>query len=48
MKSVTQGYLQQIRLKNTNNYKNKQTVTCILLTVKKVYTIIIYKQTHNI
>ena len=34
MKSITQVYLQPIRLKNTNNCKNKQTVPCILLEVK--------------
>ena len=39
MKSVTQVYLRRIRPKNTNNCKNKQTVTCILLAVVKGYTI---------
>ena len=36
IKSITQVYLQQIRKKNTNNYKKtSKTVTCILLSVKK-------------
>ena len=39
MESITQVYLQQIGLKITNNYKNKQTVICILLSVEKLYTI---------
>ena len=41
MKSITEVYLQQIRLKTLQIIgKNKQTVTCIyrvLLSVKKVY-----------
>ena len=40
MKSITEVYLQQIRLKTLQIIgKNKQTVTCIyrVLSVKKVY-----------
>ena len=43
IKSITQVYLHQIKLKYTNNC-NKQTVTCILLSVKKyIQSITIYK-----
>ena len=40
MKSITQVYLQQIKLKKCKKLqKTSKTVTCILSSVKKIYTI---------
>ena len=38
----------QIRLKNKNNYKNKQTITCILLTVEICTNNYNFYNRHNI
>ena len=50
MKSITQGYLQQLNLKKRYKYmQNKQTGTWILLSAHKYIQIItIYRNTCNI